>query len=94
MDGRYRWHLACGRDGIIREAGRQKLTSGIVDYLFVKGRPDALGDCAVNLAVDDYRIDHAAAILGDNVAIELHLVVGRHLGVGSIDLRLVQTGLD
>jgi hypothetical protein len=74
MDGRYRWHLARGRDGIIGKAGRQELTGGVVDYLFVEGRPDTLGDRAVNLAVDDHRIDHVAAILGDNIAVEVHFV--------------------
>jgi hypothetical protein len=73
MDGCYRWHLARGRDDIIGEAGRQELTGGVVNYLFVEGRPDALGDRAVNLAVDDRgplpRLcrNALAATLGDGV---------------------------
>src|ERR1700680_3372423 len=67
MDGLYRWHIARGRDDIIGEAGRPELTIIVVDYLLVEGRPDALRDGAVNLAIDDHRVAHAPAILGDDV---------------------------
>jgi hypothetical protein len=41
--------------------------------LLVESRPNALDDCAMNLALNDHRVDYAPAILGDDVAVELHL---------------------
>src|SRR5216684_2336831 len=47
--------------------GARRLPVGVEAHLFVKRGPDALGYAAVDLAVDDHRIEENAAVLDDDV---------------------------
>jgi hypothetical protein len=100
MESGYQGQLARDRDSIVGQAGCQQLPRGAVDHLLVEGGGDTLDDRAVNLAVDDHRIDRAPTILGDDVAVQRYLTGlaidlerhdvrrrGRCPEVGVVDLR-------
>ena len=50
---------------VVGQGAGKRLTRIIIGYLFVKGSADALHHAAPDLALDEHRIDHCAAILGD-----------------------------
>ena len=66
----HRRNFAGRRHQIIDQARGMDLALLVVDDFFVERRADALRDAAVNLAVDDQRIDEFAAILGDGEMID------------------------
>src|SRR5205085_11234815 len=53
------------RQQVIREGHGERLALRIVRNLLVQRGADALHDPAADLALDDHRVDHRAAILGD-----------------------------
>src|SRR6185312_14621048 len=65
-------HFGRRRDHIVDEARAQELAVIVVDELLEKRRTDTLRHATVNLAVNDHRIDHPAAILGDHVFQDSH----------------------
>ena len=58
---------------VVRQGHRQGLPGIVVAHPFVERRADAMHDAAMDLALDQHRIDHAAAIVDDEVAPEPHL---------------------
>ncbi len=67
MDDANAGNLRRARNKVVGEIGTRRLPVGAKAHLFVKRRPDALGDAAVDLAVDDHRIEENAAVLDDDV---------------------------
>ena len=67
MDDVDHGHFDGGWDDVINQSAGQKLAGGVVDDLFVKRGANALRNAAMHLAVNNHRIDDAAAILGDHV---------------------------
>ena len=72
MDDVHHRHFGRGGDHVVDEAGGQKLAVIVVDEFLEQRRADALRHAAMDLAVDDHRIDDPAAILGDHVFQDLH----------------------
>ncbi len=66
IDARGR-HLGRTRQQVVREGRGQRLAGRVERHLFVQRRADALRKSAVNLAVDDHRIDQLAAVFDDDV---------------------------
>ena len=60
--------LPGGRKEVVEVTGGQSLPVGVVDHVLVEGVAKALGDSAVDLAVDDHRIDDGAAVVHHYVA--------------------------
>ena len=59
------------RHGVVHERARKQLTiDGIVDGTLQEGLPDALHDPAVHLSLEQQRIDGAAEVVDDRVALE------------------------
>src|SRR5262245_56111234 len=59
-----RRNLARGRRQVVRETRGEDVAALVVDDLLEQCVGDALGDAAVNLAVDDHGIDQPSGILG------------------------------
>src|SRR6516164_10638240 len=58
-------HFDGAREQVVGQGACEGLASVIIGYLFVKGSADALHHTAPDLALDEHRIDHRAAILAD-----------------------------
>ena len=56
------------RDEIIHERAGQELSILVVDGMFIHGRADPLGDPALNLPIDNDRVNNPAAILNNDIA--------------------------
>ena len=70
----HRRNLAGRRHQIVDQARGVELALRVVDDLLVERGADALRDAAMHLPVDDQRIDHAAAVLGDDEALHADLI--------------------
>ena len=66
-------HFSCGNQKVVGERYRQRLSVGIEDHLLVKRIPDTVGNAADDLPVDQFGIDHAAAIVSQNEILQVHL---------------------
>ena len=64
-------HVLCARHGIVHEGAGEELACFIVDQLLAKGRPDPLGQTAVNLPLDDHGVDGAPAVMRRDILEEL-----------------------
>ena len=67
-----RRHLARRRHDVVGECRGEDVAGVVVDDLFQQRIAEPLRDAAVNLAVDDHRVDQAAGILGDEVGLDRH----------------------
>ena len=56
------------RHQIVEKRAGQELALVVVDHLLEERPAHALGHPAVHLALDDERIDHLAAVVGDEVS--------------------------
>src|SRR5450759_4208699 len=66
--------LVRGRDQVVGERSRLHLPRFVVVYdLFVEGLRNALCNAAMDLAVDDHRVDDVAAVVDRNVALEIDM---------------------
>ena len=65
LDGR---HLGRVGHEEVHEARVEQLARLVVGHPLVERATDALGDAAVDLALDDHRVDHRAAVVDDAVA--------------------------
>ena len=65
LEGR---HFGRGRQQIIGECGGDRLAGIVVAHPFEHGIADAMRNAAVDLALDDLRIDPAAGILDRDIA--------------------------
>ena len=65
----------------VHERGVEQLARLVVGHPLVERAADALRDAAVDLALDDHRVDQVAAVVDDGVLQDL-------------DLRRVRVGLD
>ena len=45
---------------VVHHASAQGLAGGVVDHALIQGLPDALGYCAVNLAVVEHGVEYLA----------------------------------
>ena len=87
-DGVTRWsisdlgHLGGVRHQEVHEASVEQLPVGVVLHPLVERAADALGHPAVDLALDDHRVDQRPAVVHDAVAQHLDL---RGVGVGLHD---------
>jgi len=95
--GVWRWPiLIAGSFGgagqeVIGQGAGERLASFVVGDLFEEGGADALHDVAADLAFDEHRVDHRAAILGDGVIEQLDKA---GLGVDGDDCAVRCIGLD
>src|SRR5262249_62333407 len=60
-----RWHFDGAGKQVVRQGAGQRLAGLVIGYLFVKGSANPLHHTAPDLALDEHRIDHRSAILGD-----------------------------
>ncbi len=58
-----------GDEGVHQRAGQQ-LTFVIVHHFFIQSGPNALGDAATDLAIDDQRINDPPAIFNHNITLD------------------------
>ena len=66
-------HGVAGGQQIVHERGVEQLAVVVKDKLLVKGVADALRHAALNLALQNHRVDHPPAVVHDDVALDLHL---------------------
>ena len=74
------------RHGVVHERRRHELAAVVVDRAFQQRLADALGEAAMDLALDDHRVDQPAEIVGRDEVDEVGLA-----GAG-IDLDLADVG--
>ena len=86
LDGR---HLGGVGHEEVHERRVEQLPGLVVGHPLVERAADALGDAAVDLALDDHRVDHGAAVVDDAVAQDLDLGGDR---VGLDDRRVHAVG--
>ena len=72
VHGLDRRQLHRGRHQVIHEGSGQELCLLVVDHLLQEPAADALRDAAVDLALHDHRVDEGPAVVGHQVAEELH----------------------
>ena len=65
-------HLRRGRAKIFREGAGDEVAGTIVHQFLVQRRAEPVGEAAVNLPLDDHRIEHRAHIVDRNVFHDLH----------------------
>src|SRR5437762_6838695 len=59
-----RWHIVSARHAVVHEARGQELTGiRLIDDMLAERLSDALGETAMDLALNDHRIDYDAAIV-------------------------------
>src|SRR5215813_7464687 len=73
MDDLDRGHLVRRRQQIIHQALCDALTLRVISELLIERRPDTVGDAAYGHAAYDFWIDHGAAIMADEVPLNLRL---------------------
>ena len=78
-DGDHR-HLDRRRDGVVHQGGRLELAGLVVGDLLEHAAADGLGRGAVQVRLDQGRVDHRAGVVHDDVAQDAH-----HAGLG-VDL--------
>src|SRR6266550_8606626 len=74
-----------GRRQIIRQARRENIAGVIVDDLLEQRVGDALGNAAVDLPVDDHRIDQTSGIFGNQKLFD-HDAAGLHVDLDQGDV--------
>ena len=62
-----------GGQQVVHKGGVEQLAVFVEDELLVEGIADALGDAALDLALEDHGVDDAAAVVDDDVALDLDL---------------------
>src|ERR1019366_6043073 len=67
------WNHAGLGDGVIHQLTGDELAVVVVDGLFVEGLSEALHDAAVDLSIDQQRVDDVAAIVHGHIAQNLDL---------------------
>ena len=67
-----RRQLGGGGDPVVGEVAVTRVAVGVVADLLEQRLPDAGGDAAVLLALDEQRVDHRAAVVDGDVAQEAH----------------------
>src|ERR1039457_4490591 len=67
------WNHAGLGDGVIHQLAGDELAVVVVDGLFVEGLSEALHDAAVDLSIDQQRVDDVAAIVYGHIAQNLDL---------------------
>ena len=67
-----------GRRHVVGEVGGEDVAALVVDDLLEERVADALRDAAVHLAVGDHRIDDAAGVLADQIALDARRRRSRH----------------
>ncbi len=96
-----RRNFARGRRQIVRERRGQDIAGLVVDDFFQERVSDALGDTAVDLPVDDQRIDQPSGVFGhqklfddDAPGLDIHLDHGDVAGIGKGSRRIIGRTLD
>ncbi len=80
-----RRHLACGGHQVVREGDRQRLAALVVEEFLEQSAAEPLRKAAGDLALDQHRIDRAADVVGDEIALDRHAAgVAVHLGDGDM----------
>ncbi len=86
-----RRNRGCVRQKIIGESRGQRLASGIVAHVLEQRGADPMRDRADDLSLDHQRIDHAAAVVHDDVA-EQGDTPGGDIDLDFADMRAVGVG--
>ena len=81
-----RRQIVGARHGVVHERGGHELAAGVVDRAFEQRLADALREAAMDLALDDHRVDQPAEIVGGDEIDE-----GGLAGAG-IDLEFADIG--
>ena len=63
-----RGHVVGARQRVVHQRAGEELTGGVVDHLLEESVADAVRHAAVDLALDDDRVDHGAAVVHRDVA--------------------------
>src|SRR4051794_29556841 len=79
-------HTERAGDGIVGELSGDELAGIVVHRLFPKSLAESLRDTAVDLAIDDQRVDDAPAIVDAKVALDFDLA-GFAIDFGDHDVR-------
>ncbi|RIH76761.1 hypothetical protein Mcate_01652 [Meiothermus taiwanensis] len=83
--GLQRGHLVGFGQGVLQVVGGAVLPFLVVDDALVEGLPDALGDAAVLLALEEQGVDHHPAVVHRDVAQNTHLAgLGVYLHQGQV----------
>ena len=72
----YMGHLRSGRAQVFRECAGHEISRPVVHQFFVQRRAQAMREAAVDLALDDHRIEHRADVVHRNVFDDLDLSRG------------------
>src|SRR5262249_41683650 len=67
------WSLERGRDVVVQKAAAGDIAFLVVADFLIQGGPDPLGEAAVDLTVDDHRVDDVAAVVHRDEAPHLDL---------------------
>src|SRR5215469_16947366 len=54
--------FGCGRYGIVGKGAGQYVAAVVINHLFIERVGDALGDAAMDLPLDDHRVDQTAGV--------------------------------
>ena len=68
-------------EGVVEERAGNERPALVVDRFFPERLADTLGQATVNLAVDDHRVDHVAAVVDRHVADEVDVYGAAEVGV-------------
>src|SRR5690349_6129019 len=72
VEGLHARHVLRRRQEIVGKGRGDRLTGFVITHPFEHGVADAMGNAAVNLTLDDHRIDQPAGILDGDVADNAH----------------------
>jgi len=84
-------HLGRGDEQIFGERRREGLAAVVEDHSLEKGVPEPMRDSAEDLALDDLRMHHLAAIMDEDDARNSHLA-GLHIDLDLDDAGSVAIG--
>ena len=85
------WYLSRRRQQVIHEAAADQLSFSSITDLLKECGADALRNSALDLAVNDHRIDDVAAILRDDVSEDLHRPRAG-VNLAQADVRCIRVG--
>ena len=69
-------HLGRAWHQVVDQRPRDGVALVVVDVFLEQRDPDALRHAAVNLALDDRRVDHRPAVVDDHIALDLDVAGG------------------
>ena len=79
------WDFGCGRHGIVGKRACQYVAPFVINHLFIERVGDALGDAAMDLTLDDHRVDQTAGVFDDHEPLDRDLA-GRKIDFDDRDM--------